>query len=649
MIQLFKSSKRTATKKKNVIVSLLLVAALAITGALAYLTATDSAENKFTVGNVDISLAEPEWDKANPDGTLENIVAGQVITKDPTVTNTGTNDAYAYIMVEIPKVYSTDIVSTDAEGNTVTTSESHYPLFSFEANDGWTLIDSQTGTETDAYDYHLYAYDTALAPNSAATLFNKVTFANITEDFVNSITGEEIVDLAINITGYAIQSDYYNNEASDVSSAWELYAIQNNWAWPDKPYEGLVKVNYLNENDELVNTDVVYAGAPVTMYFEPSLAKTGYTFDWVDETTGETAYSGMTVEEDTTLTATYTDTGYSADEMSGLIKYRLYGNNADGYTAEIYGVNSATLETWVLPTSVTITGDGKKDNTDTLKYGLTGDAYCITYAYGAEAVNGTYEIPVTKVSAYSSVPKQIIFPDSASSVAITGCYGLESLTLPYAVTSLNVNNTTDGDNYAIKEVILPNSLTSLSRNAFYGFQHIEEITIPGSLKVIPVNAFYNCANLKKIIIEEGVEVISAGAFDHTTRTGSTDDIEKEITIPSTVKEISQTAFEYTVNRSFWSVVNYNAIDCKVVSSTGVVTDSNPFYDSVKTLNIGSDVKVIPAGLFRGIEATNVYIPDNVQVIEANAFINSELTSASVPSDCVVGENAFPSTCTVTYR
>lgn len=52
---MFKSSKRGANKK-NAVISLLLVVALAITGVLAFLTAQDSAENKFTVGNVDIAL-----------------------------------------------------------------------------------------------------------------------------------------------------------------------------------------------------------------------------------------------------------------------------------------------------------------------------------------------------------------------------------------------------------------------------------------------------------------------------------------------------------------------------------------------------------------------------------------------------------------
>ncbi len=213
---MFKSSKRGA-EKKNEVVSLLLVAALVITGALAYLTAKDSAENKFTVGNVDITLTEPEWDKANPDGTLENIVSGQVIAKDPTITNTGRNDAYVYMMVQVPKA---DEISIAGNADSV----DDYQLFSYTINNGWTLIDEKVDAN-DANNYYLYAYNTALAPEGTATLFNEVTYANTTSDF-------EEANLSIEVTAYAIQSNFYNGEASDAESAWALYANQNSWDFP---------------------------------------------------------------------------------------------------------------------------------------------------------------------------------------------------------------------------------------------------------------------------------------------------------------------------------------------------------------------------------------------------------------------------------
>ncbi|MBR3779642.1 MAG: SipW-dependent-type signal peptide-containing protein, partial [Clostridia bacterium] len=256
-------------KVKNAIVSLLLVAALVITGALAFLTAKDSAENKFTVGNVDISLTEPLWDAANPDGTLENIVAGQVITKDPTITNTGVNNAYVYFQVEIPKVYKTDITGADDTATEMT----DYPLFTmqtkngdtatdlvafdaegkpYSTNEDFVIVDSFIDdTLTYAYDYYLFAYVGETEPEDTVKLFDQIQFANITDKFENLANGTTdaegnttfpaITNLQVNVKAYAIQSDFYNNEAGEEKSAenaWSLYVNQNDWKWEPVNYEG---------------------------------------------------------------------------------------------------------------------------------------------------------------------------------------------------------------------------------------------------------------------------------------------------------------------------------------------------------------------------------------------------------------------------
>ena len=221
------SSKTRRVKKRNSFIALMLVAALAITGALAYLTAKDSATNKFTVGNVDIDLTEPSW----VEGNGENVVPGQVIAKDPTITNTGKNDAFVYLMVSVPK--ADDITVVD-ESTKTSTKVNDLQLFSYELDSGWTLVDSKIDND-DLYNYYLYAYNTALAPEAkTAPAFSTVKFANIAEGQFT----EENNKLQILVDGYAIQSDFYNNEAGETAtaaSAWNLYVRQNNWAWPSNP------------------------------------------------------------------------------------------------------------------------------------------------------------------------------------------------------------------------------------------------------------------------------------------------------------------------------------------------------------------------------------------------------------------------------
>ena len=79
-------------KKKILSICLVaVIAVMAIAGAsLAYFTAEDSAENVFTVGNVAIDLAEPNWETTGK-VEAEDVYPGEPLAKDPTVTNTGKN------------------------------------------------------------------------------------------------------------------------------------------------------------------------------------------------------------------------------------------------------------------------------------------------------------------------------------------------------------------------------------------------------------------------------------------------------------------------------------------------------------------------------------------------------------------------------
>ncbi len=95
-------------KKKTwaIVLSVVLVLALAITGTIAYLTDRDSDANVFTWGNVDITLNE-EFEQ----GAV--LTPGVKIEKVPTITNTGKNDAWVWMTVAIPSAL--DNFSADGE------------------------------------------------------------------------------------------------------------------------------------------------------------------------------------------------------------------------------------------------------------------------------------------------------------------------------------------------------------------------------------------------------------------------------------------------------------------------------------------------------------------------------------------------------
>lgn len=121
-------SKTKNKKTRRSIISLLLIAAFIITGIFAFMTARDSKTNVFTVGSVNIEVIEDNWDETDensngiPDAA-ENIIPGDLISKDPKISNIGDNDAYVFATVSIPTVkeenfYATEDGTVDIAGQT---------------------------------------------------------------------------------------------------------------------------------------------------------------------------------------------------------------------------------------------------------------------------------------------------------------------------------------------------------------------------------------------------------------------------------------------------------------------------------------------------------------------------------------------------
>ena len=108
---------KKSTKLTALVLSFVLLLT-AVGGTLAYLTAQDSKQNVFSVGNVAIRVDEKSEvtngktgedkivyeDRAKilETGTVyQNIMPGNTIVKQPTVTNIGNNDAYVRVVVEV--------------------------------------------------------------------------------------------------------------------------------------------------------------------------------------------------------------------------------------------------------------------------------------------------------------------------------------------------------------------------------------------------------------------------------------------------------------------------------------------------------------------------------------------------------------------
>ena len=185
-------------KKKTIIAAIVLLLVLLVGGAIAYFTDTDSAENTFTIGNVDIEVLEPTWTTTlNGETKLENMMPGDTAAKDPKVHNKSTtNPAYVFLKVEVPCTTANAKDSVVKEIFTYTLVE----------NNGWNLMTDgscDAGKVTRVYNYGTASAMTSLAADATTPeLFASVTLNDAIDGDEDGITG----DLKINITGYGIQA-----------------------------------------------------------------------------------------------------------------------------------------------------------------------------------------------------------------------------------------------------------------------------------------------------------------------------------------------------------------------------------------------------------------------------------------------------------
>ena len=132
--------------------------------------------------------------------------------------------------------------------------------------------------------------------------------------------------------------------------------------------------------------------------------------------------------------------------------------------------------------------------------------------------------------------KDLVIPDGVTTIsqlAFSNCMGLTSVTIPNSVTSI-------GD-YAFENcpnlisVPIPNSVTSIGDYAFGGCESLASVTIPNSVTYIGSSVFEYCESLTSVSIGSGLKSISAYAFSECSAL-------TDITIPEGVTSISEGAF-----------------------------------------------------------------------------------------------------------
>ncbi len=167
--------------KKSLIILIAVIAIIAVGAAstIAWITSTTGTlTNEFTVGDVDITLTEPNW----VDDSL--IVPGAAITKDPKVTVLANSEkCYVFVKIEI---------AADLEA-----------VIDWAPAAGWTVLPGYTGS---GVVYYRTAEKSASPQEFPVLLNNQVTVPTTVVKAQLDLVSN--ADDTLKITAYAIQYDY---------------------------------------------------------------------------------------------------------------------------------------------------------------------------------------------------------------------------------------------------------------------------------------------------------------------------------------------------------------------------------------------------------------------------------------------------------
>ena len=264
---------------------------------------------------------------------------------------------------------------------------------------------------------------------------------------------------------------------------------------------------------------------------------------------------------------------------------------------------------------------------------------------GQEVFNGcsgltSVTIPnsVTRIGSYAfsrcSGLTSVTIPNSVTSIgksAFIYCSGLTSVTIPNSVTSIGEHafygcsgltsvHITDlaswceikFDDYTssplsyahhlfmngeeIKNLVIPNSVTSIGDYAFYNCSGLTSVTIPNSVTSIGESAFYLCFSLAMLTLPENIKIIKKETFAGCAI--------KSIVIPAKVEYIYAEAFSCSGTQEVKVLAetppfaydntfsNYNVPLYVPSGSTDAYQSTNPWskFSSLKTLS-GEDIEV----------------------------------------------------------
>ncbi|SHO50384.1 leucine-rich repeat protein [Anaerocolumna xylanovorans] len=279
-------------------------------------------------------------------------------------------------------------------------------------------------------------------------------------------------------------------------------------------------------------------------------------------------------------------------------------------------------------------------------------SFVLLLPVGISAKNEDFVIKNGTLKKYQGNSKNVVIPDTVTSIGVNAFYGkskIVSISIPKSVKT--IDNGAFANCSSLIKITIPDSVIRLGGGAFSGCKSLEQIKLPVSIVEINSHTFAECGSLKDITIPGKVASIGDYAFQSCTAL-------KKIKIPNSVTSIGSYAFsncdklaDIALSQKLKEIKEgafYKTAWYKVQSKKGAMLICNGIlFDAMKSkgkVTVPKGVTEIGYRAFANSSVTEVILPKGVKKLGREALSVRTLSKVTLPDGLIeIGDSAFSQT------